>query len=1133
MKKALLIAFLLLPALSGIKGQSLSISPNTLFLSPLNNSSDAFTITSSDVVWSIADNSGGWLSFSALSGDTNAAVTVTAAENASPSSRSADVTISGTGGVTPQVLVVTQNGGSLTISHSEVTVGASANSDGTFSITSNTSWTVSDNAGWLTLSAINGSSDAEIIISVESNLLTTVRTAEITITGNGLAPQIITVTQEGSAASLSVTPSTLTVPATSNSSGSFSITSNSSWSVSEESTWLSASPADGSGNKDITISADANSSTSTRSAVISITAAGVATPATVTVTQEGIASYSVTVSANPSGGGTITGAGPYPSGATVTLTASPAAGYSFVNWSEDGSPVFTNSTYTFDIISDRTLVANFSILSYSITTSSQPSAGGSTSGGGSFNYGESATVTATPAAGYQFINWTVGGSVVSASSSYTFPVTSNRSLVANFSTLSYTISTSTNPAGIGSTTGSGTYNFGTSATVTAAAATGYRFVNWTEGGTVVSANSTYTFTVNSNRSLVANYTINNYTISTSSSPTGGGSTNGAGTYTHGSQATVTATPSAGYAFSNWTEAGSTVSANVSYSFTVTGNRTLVANFNLITYTVSTSSSPSAGGTTSGGGSFSPGATVTVTASPSEDFQFAGWTEGGTTVSTNRTYSFVISSNRNLVATFQSITYLTVNTLSSPPAGGTTSGSGTHPAGTTVTVRATEATGYNFESWKEGENIVSSSESYTFTLNSNRTLVANFSPVRYTISASSLPTGGGTTSGGGIYTYGDDVTVTAHPSSGYQFVNWTQGGTTVSTNSNYTFTVTENRNLTANFSQITYTVALSSAPATGGTTNGGGTYGSGSTATVTATPATGYRFVNWTQGGTSVSANPVYSFTVTANISLVANFTVANYTITTAAIPAGTGTVSGGGSFNYGTSVTVRATPASGYQFTNWTEGGSSVSTNASYTFTVNGNRNLIANFSQIPRILTLTGPSGTPLVNNDVITLDYPDAGSMVITVNANAEWKVSENSLWLNAIKESNTRLRVNYLENISVVEKKAPLIVSTALNASMQIIIKQEARVSQLSLSKAESVTLYPNPAEDRTILRFEEEFKGKILIFITTIQGIPVMTSEYENIQEKQNLEIQLTGIPSGHYLLHISGETDQKIFRLIKL
>jgi hypothetical protein len=69
---------------------------------------------------------------------------------------------------------------------------------------------------------------------------------------------------------------------------------------------------------------------------------------------------------------------------------------------------------------------------YTITTSSSPSSGGTTSGDGTFVAGTSDTVTATANSGYTFSNWTENGSVVSTSAGYTFTLNSNRTLVANF-----------------------------------------------------------------------------------------------------------------------------------------------------------------------------------------------------------------------------------------------------------------------------------------------------------------------------------------------------------------------------------------------------------------------------------------------------------------------------------------------------------------------------------------------------------------------------------------------------------------------------------------------------------------------------------------------------------------------------
>ena len=71
----------------------------------------------------------------------------------------------------------------------------------------------------------------------------------------------------------------------------------------------------------------------------------------------------------------------------------------------------------------------------------------------------------------------------------------------------YKITASTNPVGAGSISGAGDYKQGTQVTMNTVANPGYRFVNWTEGGIVVSANSSYSFIANKNRNLIANYNI--------------------------------------------------------------------------------------------------------------------------------------------------------------------------------------------------------------------------------------------------------------------------------------------------------------------------------------------------------------------------------------------------------------------------------------------------------------------------------------------------------------------------------------------------------------------------------------------------------------------------------------------------
>src|SRR3989339_1436775 len=149
--------------------------------------------------------------------------------------------------------------------------------------------------------------------------------------------------------------------------------------------------------------------------------------------------YTVTLSANPLLGGAVTqsGTGTYNTGSNVTVRATPNAGFTFTNWTENGIAVSTNANYQFTIIQNRTLVANFTAAAsqYTVAISSNPLVGGTTSGGGSFNSGALVTVIATPNAGYSFTSWTEGVTIVSSNATYTFTITSNKIFVANFTAI--------------------------------------------------------------------------------------------------------------------------------------------------------------------------------------------------------------------------------------------------------------------------------------------------------------------------------------------------------------------------------------------------------------------------------------------------------------------------------------------------------------------------------------------------------------------------------------------------------------------------------------------------------------------------------------------------------------------------
>jgi uncharacterized repeat protein (TIGR02543 family) len=297
-------------------------------------------------------------------------------------------------------------------------------------------------------------------------------------------------------------------------------------------------------------------------------------------------------------------------------------------------------------------------------------------------------------------------------------------------------------------------------------------------------------------------------VTLSSNPIAGGTTSGAGEFAQGSVVTVTAMPSAGYTFTNWTNNGAVVSTSSSYQFTMDGNKALVANFTVVPpsqFAVVLSSSPAAGGTTTGSGPYNAGTNVTVTAVPNAGYTFVNWTEGATVVSTSSSYQFALTGNRTLVANFRVIpaSQFAVILSSSPAAGGSTSGSGSYNAGSSVTVTATANAGYTFVNWTEGTNIVSTSPAYTFALTGNRTLVANFSNITFTLNTTAINGTIAKNPNQTAYNSGSIVVLTATPASGYVFTSWS-GDASGSANP-LTVVMNANKNITANFSQIVVVV----------------------------------------------------------------------------------------------------------------------------------------------------------------------------------------------------------------------------------------------------------------------------------------------------------------------------------------
>ncbi|MCL2183324.1 MAG: InlB B-repeat-containing protein [Chitinispirillia bacterium] len=229
---------------------------------------------------------------------------------------------------------------------------------------------------------------------------------------------------------------------------------------------------------------------------------------------------------------------------------------------------------------------------------------------------------------------------------------------------------------------------------------------------------------------------------------------------------------------------------------------------------------------------------------------------------------------------------------------------------------------------------------------------------YTLTVISDPTAGGTVSPPEPQTgiaAGTAVNISATAATGYAFSNWTVSGsgTIASANSASTYVIVNgDATVTANFA-VTYSLTVGASPVDGGTVSPpepktGIT--AGTAVNISATAATGYKFINWTVSGagTIANANNVSaSVTVNGDAAVTANFEpLPEYTLTVS--------VSGGGKVsrdpdqeNYfaGTRVTVKATADDGYVFAGWT--GASASANSTVTVTMDSDLTLTAVFEEI------------------------------------------------------------------------------------------------------------------------------------------------------------------------------------------
>ena len=847
--------------------------------------------------------------------------------------------------------------------------------------------------------------------------------------------------------------------------------------------------------------------------------------------------YTIAATASPSAGGTVSGAGTYAEGTSATVTATPSGCYKFVNWTENGTEVSTNETYTFTVSGNRTLVANFeewtvnpntaNVNTECLTSGTQVVLTAGTNlyyepglAGYCFTTGTDASrwynVTSTTnimdggtsTGDYAYSNVkNIGFSFPFAGNEYTqFSVNSDGNLrlgetvtgTSNYSSpFSQSNANSNNPKinGMGFDGYFDVANYGNYVRMQVFGSepnrvlvvefkespytSNYRQYTWnwqvqlSEDGTIQivygpTAPGSYNYSNQIGLCVSASdgWTVSTTTHEATHFTNGTSTTNAAASSWPGINRFYRFTPPPTITYA-WTNTGTPGTANGNvYTVSPTQNSTytvsVTANGCTHTESVNVTVTPAAPGTPVASNITTTTATVSWTGSASSyEYSYDGgttWTSTNNTsvdltgLTPGQTYTFQVKTiSGSCESTPASVQFTTPSTYNvtataNPTTGGTVSINNGTPgtnvteacnANSNVTLTATEATGYTFQNWTEGGNVVSSNATYIITnLAAAHTLVANFTANTYNVTY----TNGGNGSCAGVATasYGSTVTVTATADTGYELSTLTYtpaGGTAVDITSSMQFTMPAGDvTVNATFTAINYTITYTNDG--NGSCSGIATANMGDVVTVTVTPASGYGISTLTYtpaGGTAVDITSSQQFTMPASaVTVHATFTQAVRIITVSVDPAGTGTVSGGGNYLQGASCTVTAQASAGYSFQYWHEYGNptAVSTDANYTFTVTGDRSLVAHFDPDRTLTTYATPIEGGWVTADVAsTIGTITVGTGTSTISntpyATGSYKSYQQCLykaneingsgWITSISyeiKGNTNVQTNHIE-------------------------------------------------------------------------------------------------------------------------
>ena len=354
--------------------------------------------------------------------------------------------------------------------------------------------------------------------------------------------------------------------------------------------------------------------------------------------------YAVTLETNNSSSGTVSGASNYAYNSNVTITATTNNGYIWLGWYDKNDELVSSElSYTFKMGFAVKYTAKWSKVAITIERN-DASAGSVTSLSGKYINGQEITVTATTNSGYTWLGWYNGDTLLTAENSYTFTMNEEAKTYTAKWTY-YTVMTNTNLNGAGTYTSytDKKITVDTETTLTATTNSGYTWLGWYDGDTLLTDELNYTFTMKAeNVTYTAKWTY--YTLTTNASLSGAGAYASCSNkkVTVGTETTLTATINSGYIWLGWYDGETLLTSELSYTFEMPAeNVTYTAKWSKVAITLSRNNT-SAGSVTSLSGKYMYGQEVTVTATTNSGYTWLGWYNDDILLTTETSYIFTIS-----------------------------------------------------------------------------------------------------------------------------------------------------------------------------------------------------------------------------------------------------------------------------------------------------------------------------------------------------------------------------------------------------------------------------------------------------------------------------------------------------------